>query len=357
MKKNIKFLIIFIAILVVISSTLTGYYFYIRSKIYEKTPEAITKINTNANIGEKKNKELYKEQKGIINILLIGVDARNLKEKARSDSMIILTIDDNNRNIKFTSFLRDSYVNISGHKTQKLNAAYAFGGPELLMNTLYKNFNIKIDKYVIVNFWGFQDIIDALGGLDISIKDYEIKEMNKFIGEVSKKKSPDITHSGLQHLDGQQVLSYSRIRHVGDGSYERAQRQRLVLTKMSEKLKTLTIFKYPSVLSKLLPHVRTNIEPATILNYAYTVSKFKPLQINQLQMPITELSDGRIYNNTWVFIFDKDQNSRILHDFIFYNKIANKHDYNISHFKRKLRYYLDEEKSTYNINFNRDILE
>ena len=350
----------FFALLLIIGTS----YFYIRHKIYV-LPEQ-KKLNDkilNQYIGEEnegsedeeydeykikkrssKEEEKYEEQKGITNILLIGTDGRSLEERPRSDSIIVATIDDNNKNIKLTSIMRDSYVNIQGCKAQKINAAYALGGPELLMSTIEKNFKIKLDRYVLVNFWGFQDIIDGIGGIDIDIKDYEIKEMNKYIGEVSNNKSPKISKAGIQRLDGQQALAYTRIRHVGNGSYERNLRQRVMLSTIAIKLKDTSIFQYPSLLSKILPHIRTNIEPAAVLNYVYTAFSFKPLEVKQLQMPLTELSEGRMYKGSWVILMDKEQNADVLNDFIFRNASPDKEKINYTEYKRKINEYIRAER-------------
>ena len=108
--------------------------------------------------------------------------------------------------------MRDTLVNIPGHGEQKINAALAFGGPDLLMKTIKENFNLSLNKYVMVNFNGFTSIINAVGGIDVDVHDYEIKELNKFIGEYEKVKSPKIEKPGMQHLDGVQATAYCRIR-------------------------------------------------------------------------------------------------------------------------------------------------
>jgi LCP family protein required for cell wall assembly len=260
-----------------------------------------------------------------------------LNENSRADTIIIATVDNNTKKLKITSFLRDTYVEIPKHSKNKINASYALGGPNLLMETIERNFRIKVDRYIVINFWGFENVVDYIGGLDIDIKQYEVSEINKYIGELDNVKSPSIAKSGLQHLDGQQVLAYARIRRVGNGSYERTQRQRNVLTLMAQKLKDMSIVQYPTVMSKMLPYIRTNIEPISLVNYAYTVSTFKPLQVEQLQMPMTELSKGKIHKGTWVFLMDREQNAKVLNDFIFRDKLVKPNDIN----KKRLNRYLE----------------
>lgn len=326
----------------VVCIAIGGMYLYVRGKIYVS---ANSDPLSEPNVDYKEvtmPEPLYTEQKGITNILLIGTDARNLNEKSRSDSMIIATIDDNNKKIKFTSLMRDSYVDIPLHKTQKLNAAYAFGGPELLMKTIELNFKIKLDKYIIVNFWGFEDVINSVGGIDVDIKEKDIKEINKFIGETDSVKSPPLTKAGYQHLDGQQALAYSRIRHT-DTEYARTGRQREVLGILSQKLQGMSVTQYSSLMMKMLNYVKTNVEPATLLNYAYTVTSFKPIQMEQLQIPLDELSWGGMYNGAWVLLMDRDQNAKVMNDFIFANKTTDPKELDKKAFQAVLSVYKKAE--------------
>jgi LCP family protein required for cell wall assembly len=335
--------IILVLILIIIAG-IGVLYLYLRSNIYRTTKTIPnTEIQESKSNNESDKEPVYEEAKGITNILIIGTDARQLNENSRSDSMMIATIDSNKKEVRLTSILRDTYVDIKGHGKQKINAAFAYGGAELLMNTLQNTFNIKLDKYAIINFGGFEGVVDAVGGLDINVKSYEVSEINKYIGETDSVKSPMITKAGYQHMDGQQSLSYARIRHVGNGVYERDERQRTVASLLLDKLKTTSVFNYPTLMSKLMPCIKTNIEPAFFLSYAYTVSKFKPLKVEQLQIPLTELSDGRIYNGSWVFLMDKQQNASILNDFVFKSIIPDKKKLNYSSFKRAIDKYLSEE--------------
>ncbi|WP_243270474.1 LCP family protein [Clostridium paraputrificum] len=329
MSKKTKIIITISIILALLVGSVVFGYFYVRSKIY-----------SNSDISDITTEDSFEEVPGITNILLIGTDARDLNERARSDSIIIATIDNNTKKLKLSSIMRDTFVDIPGYGEQKINAALALGGPELLMKTIKENFNFTLDKYVMVNFWGFEDIIDGIGGIEVDVKDYEIPEINKFIGEVRDVKSPPLTTPGLQHLDGQQALAYARIRKVGNGSYERTERQRRVLDIVAEKMMDVSVVKYPGLLYDLLPSVKTNIEPLTLLNYAYTVSKFGELKFEQLQIPATELSQGGLYRNKgWVLLIDKEQNGKILNDFIYNDKPYSSEDIDKDHFNSVMADY------------------
>lgn len=235
-------------ILAVVVGVSIGYYSYVKSKIYTEPNEIEVKTV------EKKNEEEvnYKEVDGITNVLLVGTDARDLKESARADSIIIATLDNNKKEIRLTSLFRDTLVNIDGYGPYKLNAAMAFGGISLLKDTIQETYNISIDKYIIINFWGFEAIIDQMGGLEIDVKDYQLDELNKYIGESTGGNDCPVTESGLQVLNGKQALSYARIRKgVGD-EFERTERQREVLFKIAEKLRETKPTKYFGVMNSML---------------------------------------------------------------------------------------------------------
>lgn len=331
MSKKKKVLISVSIILLLILVSAGVFYFYVRGKIYQQNPGASQDVT-------------YEEQPGITNILLIGTDARKLDEAARADAIIIATIDNNHKKLKLTSIMRDTLANIPDHGEQKINAALAYGGPDLLMKTINENFNLNLNKYVMVNFGGFKEIIDEVGGIEVDIHDYEIPELNKFIGEYEKVKSPKITETGMQKLDGQQALAYARIRKVGNGDYERTERQRRVIDLVTQKFKDLSPLKYPSVMSSLLPYIKTNIEPFMMLNYAYTASKFPSLTFEQLRVPFSdEISWGGLYKNKgWVLIVDKEQNAKIMREFIFDDKKPDANSYSVKEWKERLASYLNE---------------
>ncbi|WP_139905266.1 LCP family protein [Clostridium thermarum] len=322
-------------------SAIGAYYLHVRSKIYVSANDGSIKNDVDYSDVEMEA-PLYEEQKGITNILLIGTDAREIDEPSRSDSIIIATIDDINKNIKFTSIMRDSYVDIPKYKTQKINAAYQLGGPELLMKTIEMNFRIKLDKYILVNFWGFEDIIDTVGGIYVNVKEHELDEINKYIGETREVRSPPLTHTGYQLLDGQQALAYARIRKT-DTEYNRTERQREVLGLLAQKLKSTSLINYPKIMESMLGCVRTNIEPAALLNYAYTVSKFEPLEVAQLQIPTNDLSWGGMYNGAWVLLMDRNQNAKVMNDFIFTNKITPVEELDLEAFNQVIKEYKAKE--------------
>lgn len=332
-----KVVLSLVMVLVILIGTVLGFYKHIKNKIYVKKEPSISN-----------NDSEFKEVEGITNVLLIGVDARDLDEPCRSDSMIIATLDNNNKKVKLTSLFRDTLVDIPGHGEAKLNAAYMLGGPELLMKTVKETYNVSIDKYIIINFWGFETIVDYIGGIEVDVKDYQLEELNKYIGESTGGNDCPVEKAGIQTLNGKQALSYARIRYnVGD-EYERTDRQREVIFKVIEKLQNTKPSKYLGVMNTMLEYIKTNIDPLEALNMAYTIYKLPSLDVEQLQIPLVALSETRNYKELGsVFLMDRLQNASILYNFIYENKYPNEEEFNYDSLKTELQKYANQE-SVYN---------
>ena len=332
-----KVVLSLVMVLVILIGTVLGFYKHIKNKIYVKKEPSISN-----------NDSEFKEVEGITNVLLIGVDARDLDEPCRSDSMIIATLDNNNKKVKLTSLFRDTLVDIPGHGEAKLNSAYMLGGPELLMKTVKETYNVSIDKYIIINFWGFETIVDYIGGIEVDVKDYQLEELNKYIGESTGGNDCPVEKAGIQTLNGKQALSYARIRYnVGD-EYERTDRQREVIFKVIEKLQNTKPSKYLGIMNTMLEYIRTNIDPLEALNMAYTIYKFPSLEMEQLQIPLVALSETRNYKELGsVFLMDRLQNASILYNFIYENKYPNEEEFNYDSLKTELQKYANQE-SVYN---------
>lgn len=187
----------------------------------------------------------------IMNVLLIGSDTRSSSGKGgRSDTMMIISIDKVHGKIKMTSLLRDLYVPIEGRKDNRLNAAYAFGGTKLLIQTIENNFRVKIDKYVRVSFTTFEKVVDKVGGVNIDLSSAEAK----IVG----------TRSGWQKLNGEQALNYARIRKL-DSDFGRTNRQRTVIKAIMDKAKDMSVSELISLLYDILPYVKTDFKTNELL--------------------------------------------------------------------------------------------
>ena len=193
----------------------------------------------------------------LTNILLIGRDNRQ-EEPARSDCMILCSFSPDTGDVIFTSFLRDLYVPIPGHRDNRLNAAYALGGSPLLQETLEHNLEITVDGCIEVDFTSFPTIIDALGGISITLRQDEAETINREI--------PGSLREGEQLLNGEQALIYSRIRNLDpDGDFSRSLRQRKLLTALLERYRNADLLTILSALSDTLPLISTSFSHRDIL--------------------------------------------------------------------------------------------
>ncbi|NLC45508.1 MAG: LCP family protein, partial [Clostridiales bacterium] len=198
--------------------------------------------------------------KDIINILLIGQDRRPGEGRARSDSMMIATLNKKDKSIKITSLMRDMYLQIPGYSDNRINAAYAFGGMKLLNQTIEKNFKVHIDGNVEVDFEGFMEGIDIIGGVPISITKAEASHLNGQGFNLS---------AGKVNMDGKLALAYARIRKIGN-DHGRTERQRKVIVAAFEKMKGSSISDIMSLANKVFPCITTDLSNDQLINLGIT---------------------------------------------------------------------------------------
>ncbi|HIR36268.1 MAG TPA: LCP family protein [Candidatus Faecimorpha stercoravium] len=210
----------------------------------------------------------------IVNILLIGIDGREYS--GRSDTMILCTLNRTEKTVSMTSFLRDLYVQIPGYSDNRLNAAYAFGGTDLLDATLELNFGIHVDGHVMVDFNTFPQVIDALGGVDITLTQAE----SDYLG---------LSGAGEYHMDGELAMRYSRIRYI-DSDFGRTNRQRTVLNSLFMRFKDLGWGEILGAANQVLDLVYTDMDAGTILSYGSEMLGIQEIQ--QYHVP----DDGEYYD-------------------------------------------------------------
>ncbi len=233
----------------------------------------------------------------IFNIALIGVDRRE-DEPARSDVIIILSYDRETGRTMLTSIMRDLAVNIPpDNRYDKINAAYAFGGEERLLQTLNKNLDMNIQYYATVDFAIMEQLVDAVGGVEINIKPEEIEHINLCIREQTNLlggELPYLEKGGPQLLNGRQALGYSRVRSIGHGDWERTMRQRQVLSQAVYKLKdTIGLRTGYKLYREVLPMVQTNMESRKIVSLMYSFYKNKDTFIlEDFRVPFDNYGDN-----------------------------------------------------------------
>ncbi len=287
--------------------------------IYGKMGHAEDKNHKNQYVNQD---DLFSD-KNVTNILLLGVDAREGEKTttSRSDSMMILSVDNVHKKLKLTSFLRDSYVEIPGHGNYKLNASCSWGGVDLVWDTLEYNFKIKIDNYMLVDFKAFEELIDCIGGVDVEVTK---KEAN-FLNNTWKKWS--LTGNKLHfdygpsvHLNGEEALMFCRIRKL-DSDFMRTERQRRTITAVKAKLGNVKASEVVKMTNKVLPLVETDITSSEMISLGMAaVSKYVHYDMESFRIPVDGTWRDKNTNAGASIVFDIDENSKILHDFI-YNDI------------------------------------
>ena len=196
----------------------------------------------------------------MINIMLIGQDRRPGEDRARSDSMILVTLNKDRGTIQLTSFMRDLYVQIPGYMDTRLNAAYRYGGTDLMNETFKVNFGLEIDGNVMVDFDEFTDIIEILGGVTLDISSAEAKYMNN--------NSSNRFSAGSNYFNAEDALTFTRMRYAAGGDYGRTDRQRRVIMAIAESFRDADLMTIFNVIDQVLPHIVTNLTDAQIIEYA-----------------------------------------------------------------------------------------
>lgn len=281
---------------------------YSEHLIDDQNKDNISTLSVNDNISDIS----IMEDKDVFNILLIGSDSRDSKVRGRSDAMMILSINKKKKAIILTSLLRDIYLNIPGRTGNRLNAAYALGGPKLLMETIEHNFRIKIERYISVDFLAFIDIIDAIGGVTIEVSEKELPFMNSHISEINgilreDKKKDLLTSPGECLLNGKQALGYSRIRYIGT-DFARTARQRKVMEQIFEKTKKSGINKLINLLNIILPKVTTNLKEKEIISHIFKLPDYLKYEFVQWSIPVNGSFENAKIRKMDVLIIDFKEN-------------------------------------------------
>ncbi len=252
-----------------------------------------------------------------INVLLVGIDARETDEASRSDTMMLVTLDKKNKQIKLTSFLRDSFVEIAGKNYwSKLNSAYFYGGIQTLSDTLELNFKVDIQYYALVDFEIFTTIVDSIGGINVDVTERE----SYYTYHSGKVNVPVRIEAGEDVLlNGEQALWYSRIRYL-DSDFHRTQRQRKVITAIVEKASKMSLTKLYALAEKIIPLVKTNMSSNQIMSLGLAAVKDKMYSypIVQHQIPADGTwSDKTIQGVGASLVMDIPLNQQLLQSFLY----------------------------------------
>lgn len=273
---------------------------------------------------------------GYKNIALFGVDSRSgeLKKNTRTDVIMIVSINQDTKEVRLVSVYRDTWLNMSNDSYRKANAAYAQGGAKQAISMLNMNLDMDITEYVTVGFQGVIDVINAVGGVEIDVKEEEIRNLNDY--QISMVGKPDgtknakgednytaregvdytpVTHAGLQKLDGLQATAYMRIRYVGD-DFERTARQRRVLTAAAKKAVTLNPVKLNDIANAVFPNVSTSLDMTEIGALLADIASYEIGETSGF--PFAEYRQGGYVGSAAVVIpVDLTKNVSLLHEFLF----------------------------------------
>lgn len=260
----------------------------------------------------------------VVNILFIGTDGRSRNERARSDVMLLISANKNTHKIVVTSFMRDIYTYIPDYGYNRLNAPNAIAGPEYLIETLEADFGVDIGNYASVNFYDFADIIDTLGGVDISLTNAEVDFINNVayygeqmaLGVGSGASFLDYSADGMYHLNGTQALAHCRNRSSAGSDYDRTERQRTVLTLLIQKAKSLPLTDLYELLNKVLPLVTTDLTRADCLSLLLSSPDYLSYEVETLRIPAVDYS-GAMIDGMSVITIDFASNAEVLQDAIY----------------------------------------
>ena len=337
------FTLVLSVILLLTGSAFVGLNLYIETHRrfegnYEYMGDEKTKKRATADtVTTLKNSDLLQNSK-VLNIMLFGEDNKHEEEHGRTDTMIMLSIDNVHKKLKLTSFQRDTYVYIPGQGYDKINASYTLGGATLSIKTIQANFGVKIDRYAVVDFDSFKDIIDTLGGVEIEVTKDEIEYINYQMyknGQSNGNRHTITAKPGVIRLNGQEALWYSRNRGLtigeddneigisGDG-WDRTARQRKLLTKMVTDLKGAGLSDIVEIVNKVGPKITTNLKKDEIMGLVSNALTYISYEIKQTYVPKEGLW---YYNNpgddSWyvagscIHITDMEAQRKALADFVY----------------------------------------
>lgn len=337
-RKNNGVLILVIGIILVLCAVLAEIFIF-SAKHKEKKTIATKKVT------ESKQQTSSNGNSKLETFAIFGVDSRSnqLGKGTRSDSIMVASVDHTTEKVRVVSVFRDSYVDIKGHGLDKVTHAHSYGGPDLAMDTLNRNFDLKIDHYITVNFGNVAEVVDDLGGIKMQVTSEEVKYINHYIDEINKvdkTHSAHITKAGTYQMDGTQAVAYSRIRYTTGGDYKRAERQRTVLMEIFEKAKTKGTTQLMGIVTKMIAKIDTNYatdDVTDLLSYMaqYTIDDSKAVP--------GKLWGGKIDGVWYAVPVTLENAAQDIHKYLY-----GQENYNVSNTVKEISDKIQQVKSTPN---------
>ena len=308
-------MIMFIVEVLVILILLAALFIVIKLNKINNTGE-LDEEKLNINI-DAKTQELLN---GYTNIALFGIDNRSTGnyDSGNSDSIMIASINNDTKEVRIVSVYRDSYLDIGNDTYRKLNSAYAKGGAEGAVAALNKNLDLDITEYATVDFNAVIEVVDDLGGIELTITDKEAETMQIYINELNDVMGTNGTYlpgGGTYNLTGIQALCYCRDRYSGGDDYGRTERQRAVLSKIVEKAKKAKLTTLNKIIDSVFPDIQTSLTSSEILGLAASVMDYKLADTQGWPFQLGTTSLGK--KGSVVVPTDLGTNVSLLHEYLF----------------------------------------
>ncbi|MEQ8198454.1 MAG: LCP family protein [Clostridiaceae bacterium] len=307
-RRGISSVAVILGVIFLLAAGGAAYYYY---SLINKTDKV--KINQEYLDVQPQTDTQYKD---IINIALFGINS-TAGQPGRSDSIMILTIDKTRNNARISTIMKDSYVTIKDHGEDKISNAYVYGGPELAISTINTNFNLNVKDFLALDSSSLPKIIDYLGGVNISLTSEDLPYINRYIDYINSANKTSytyITTEGTHNLDGNLAIAYTGIRSQ-DREKEGNLRSKIVLEALLNRINTYDKSKYPALLEKLLPLVKTSFSGTDLLKLIETTSSLSSFQEDRF--PRNDNGKSTMINGVYYQVFDKEITRRQMHDFIF----------------------------------------
>ena len=322
-----KILILFIVILLILLIIVGIGIFFVWSKWskvdFKELDNSDLSVTTDIydQVSDKVTEEEFNE---IITIAFFGTDSRDTSNmnSGRSDTIMLASINPNLKSIKLISIPRDTYVEVPGYGKTKINHAYAYGKEQLSIKTINSNFGLNITEYATIDFSGLVNIINDVGGIELTITESEKNYINTYV-----KESYELTGNPVKKIEnarkviltGEQALTHSRNRTVGN-DFSRASRQRDVVEALMNKISTMDLNTIISLLDSFLPEVRTNINPTKYIGLLTSILSNRGEYLNNIisvQVPSTEYASGKMIDGIYYFVSDMDTAKNDIYKYIY----------------------------------------
>lgn len=255
------------------------------------------------------------------NILLLGGDSRSLEDYERTDTMMILSVNRENSELKMTSIMRDTWVEITSSQSGKINAANVYGGPELAMKVVNESFGTDIENYVLINMNGLVELIDMVGGIDVEVTESERKYTNEYAQDyINSVEAYDgetqLNETGLVHLNGLLAVAYLRNRYT-DSDYGRVMRQQKVMLAVAEQAQNMDVDALMELADDFAERVATNMTDEQLKEIAMIGLVVETEDVGQYRIPADGTYESGTFSGTWMIRPDLERNQQLLHDFIY----------------------------------------